>query len=1056
MSQNISFDVIARDRASSTFSRIANATEKTEARLKRFGRNTAAVAGFTTLTTAATGFVKVGAQYTGSLNKIQALTGATDKQLDRMAGTLEGQSSNFAKMGQTTGDAASGMVELIKAGMGASQAMRAVAATMVLAKAGELSVAESASLVSNTLNVFHLRASKAAMVANVLANAANVSSSDVSDLRQALAMAGNVAAGSGASLQQTAAMLAELSNAGMQGSDAGTSLKTMLLSLQAPSSAAAKGLKELGIQVFGTTGKMRPIGDVLADTTKKLAGLTDKDRAKKLRQIFGTDAFRAARVIFGNGSKALEDLTKKVDQAGAAQRLAEAQSKGFTGTLKQLRAETISTAQAGYRQLQPSLDAQAKKLAKFVEQMRTGKGAGGQFVGMLKDAVAVGKGVLAFFNSIPGPVKKYGLELLVAGVALRKLTGLTSGFASGLASPIARTKQFAAEMTYTETRLAAVGSASRKLGAGLMQAAGTGGMLLLANSAGKAGTKMGALEGAAGGALSGAALGAFAGPQGAAIGAGIGALSGAAFALFRHTKSASDAARDALGNYRTYADTLNAVSGATTAATRAMVRQKLEQAGVLDASRAAGLADRQVVNAVVRGGKARENVVAALKREKSALDQSVSAKKAELTANLKLSQDFSRQSQARHDSFEAAMQSKKELTVLEKLRDERGKQIAATLKGIGAVDKSVAATRKIIAATTDYGKKLNALPEKKRIKVEATGIVPTVQGIAAVAKKIRATPAQVRTLILASGVNTTVADVEKVLAKMRAADKARANPQIHLGFGDAFARLAELARKMAALRGNRGSGGGGRGGGASNRTSGGFADMSPRTAQRQGELFGRSLAAGILKGLINKKMAVSKAIDRISDLMSKVSDKLANLRETRQGFLSTFSSDSIFGADLSTTGSSIGALLQFQQDQASKAAQLAADVQKVTSMGLSKSLIAQLQAQGSAGAEQLHLLAGGSADQIAQFNALNAQTQASLQAAGMTLGNAGRGGSINADIAVAQRQEKLLAHILAELRHVKDEETIVKIDGEGVIKIIKRRMHNKGVKSSDQLLRALT
>jgi len=362
MGADVSFAITARDQASRTLSRVGHNVDQTGDSVDRLGRGfakfgtVAAVAIGAAAAAGAAFLLKVGAPYVDSLNKIQTLTGSTDAVMKRTASTLEDNAGLYAKMGMTTGDAAAGVVELTKAGMSLQDSMKAVNATMVLAKAGEMDVADASALVSNTLGVFKLKASAAADVANVLANAANISSADVSDLSLSLSAVANVAAGSGASIQQTAAMLAELANAGMKGSDAGTSLKTMLLSLQAPSSTAAAGLKELGVSAFDLAGKARPIRAVLGDLDKKFAGLTDQKRMALLKGIFGTDAFRAAKVIFGNGATALDKYTRSVQKAGAAQALANSASKGLMGTLQMLKARAVSWGQAMYRQWSPIAD----------------------------------------------------------------------------------------------------------------------------------------------------------------------------------------------------------------------------------------------------------------------------------------------------------------------------------------------------------------------------------------------------------------------------------------------------------------------------------------------------------------------------------------------------------------------------------------------------------------------------------------------------------------------------------------------------------------------------
>jgi hypothetical protein len=101
-----------------------------------------------------------------------------------------------------------------------------------------------------------------------------------------------------------------------------------------------------------------------------------------------------------------------------------------------------------------------------------------------------------------------------------------------------------------------------------------------------------------------------------------------------------------------------------------------------------------------------------------------------------------------------------------------------------------------------------------------------------------------------------------------------------------------------------------------------------------------------------------------------------------------------------------------------QAVQLQADVSNVLSKGLSLSLVQQLQAAGSSGASQLHLLAGASSAQIATFNSLNAQTVSANQAAGLQVGNTVRGGDVESDIKRAQRQQQHDQRLEALLRKI--------------------------------------
>lgn len=225
----------------------------------------------------ATQAIKSAADFEQSFNVLESVSGATADQMKRME-------QQALDLGATTtfsaGDAANGMLELSKAGMKAEDVMKAIPGVMHLAAAGELSVAQAAEVTSNALNAFHLPAEKAEHVANLFAAAANASSIEVTDMAQSMSQASAVAASYGQSIETTATAIAILGNNGIKGSDAGTSLKTMLSRLAAPTEEAAGLMKQMGVNVYDASGKMRPLPDILVDLQKGLHGtmtITEKN-----------------------------------------------------------------------------------------------------------------------------------------------------------------------------------------------------------------------------------------------------------------------------------------------------------------------------------------------------------------------------------------------------------------------------------------------------------------------------------------------------------------------------------------------------------------------------------------------------------------------------------------------------------------------------------------------------------------------------------------------------------------------------------------------------------
>jgi TP901 family phage tail tape measure protein len=237
----------------------------------------------------------------------------------------------------SAGEAAAGMLELGKAGLVPRDIIASMPGVLSLAAAGNLDVATAAGIAANAVNTFGLEAGETTNVANMLAAAANASSADVTDLAQGFTMAGSVFAANHQSMSDLTTSMSLLSNAGIQGSDAGTSLKTMLMRLTAPTGEAADVLDQLGLNVYNADGSMRDFQSIVGDLSTATKGLTDVQRNAALSTLFGADAIRAANVLVGEGAQGFADMEAAVNKAGAAEEAAGARMKGFDGAMEGLK-----------------------------------------------------------------------------------------------------------------------------------------------------------------------------------------------------------------------------------------------------------------------------------------------------------------------------------------------------------------------------------------------------------------------------------------------------------------------------------------------------------------------------------------------------------------------------------------------------------------------------------------------------------------------------------------------------------------------------------------------
>ncbi len=281
--------------------------------------------------------------YESNMNILRAVSGATAEDMLALGELAKAMGEDLTLPGTSASDAAEAMVELAKAGLSVEGIMGATKGVLQMSAAGQISNARAAEIAANAVNAFNLEGDRAIFVADLLAAAANASSGEVEDMADALQMSSAVYAMAGVAIEDLVAAISLMSNAGIQGSDAGTSLKQMMLSLVNPTDKAAKSLAEMGINLFDAEGNLVGLADMISQFQDALAGMAQEQQMSTLGIIFGSDAIRAANVILAGGVDKFEAMKEAVTTEGAAADLAAVQMEGLSGAVEGLTSQ-IETA----------------------------------------------------------------------------------------------------------------------------------------------------------------------------------------------------------------------------------------------------------------------------------------------------------------------------------------------------------------------------------------------------------------------------------------------------------------------------------------------------------------------------------------------------------------------------------------------------------------------------------------------------------------------------------------------------------------------------------------
>lgn len=312
---------------------------------KLSGIGTALTVGVTTpLAVAGKSAANTAAEFESSMSRTQGALNLTSAEMEELKDLAMEMGAQTIFSAADAGDA---MNELAKGGLTAADIQAgALKSTMDLAASSGMDMATSANTIVKAMGGFQLSASETGDAVNALAGAASASAADVSDISEALAQCSASANNAGWSIQDTTAVLGAFADAGIVGSDAGTSLKTMLQSLSAPTDKARELMSQLGINIYDSNGHMLDAAGVAQELQTSLAGLGDQQRAQALDTIFGSDATRAATILMNQGAEGIAKYTKATNDQTAASRLANAQLGPLQKSIENMKGsiETASIA----------------------------------------------------------------------------------------------------------------------------------------------------------------------------------------------------------------------------------------------------------------------------------------------------------------------------------------------------------------------------------------------------------------------------------------------------------------------------------------------------------------------------------------------------------------------------------------------------------------------------------------------------------------------------------------------------------------------------------------
>lgn len=318
---------------------------------------------------------KVGSGFEAAMSKVSAISGAAGGDFDLLSDKAKEMG---AKTKFSASESASALQYMAMAGWDTKAMLNGIDGVMNLAAADGLDLATTSDIVTDAITAFGLKASDSSHFADVLAKASSSANTNVSMLGESFKYVAPLAGTMGYSVEDISLALGLMANASVKGSMAGTSLKTALANLAAPTDEMCGVMEKYNLSLADSEGKALPLVEVLKKLREKFGGLSEEEQAAAASTLFGKEAMSGMLAIINSSDSDFKNLQENINNAdGAAESMATTMQNNLQGQITILKSGLEGLGIEIYEDLQEPLMNAAIKAQEYVGKLTTAFTDGG-------------------------------------------------------------------------------------------------------------------------------------------------------------------------------------------------------------------------------------------------------------------------------------------------------------------------------------------------------------------------------------------------------------------------------------------------------------------------------------------------------------------------------------------------------------------------------------------------------------------------------------------------------------------------------------------------------
>lgn len=301
-------------------------------------------AAFSAVTNGAKGLaatvLEVGGNFESSMANVSAISGATGKDLEDLEAKAKavGSSTKFS-----ASEAADGLSYMAMAGWKTQDMIAGMDGIVALAASSNTDLAQASDIVTDALTAFGKSAGDSGRLANIMAATSSNANTNVTMLGESFKYVASTAGAMGYSMEDVSVALGLMANSNIKASQAGTSLRTLLVNMAKPTDEMQSAMSKLGISLTDASGKMKPLSGIMTDLRSSFKNLNEEEKANLAATLAGKEGMSGLLAIVGASEEDYNKLTGAIasssDGMGTAAEMAEKMQDTFQGDVTSMKSK---------------------------------------------------------------------------------------------------------------------------------------------------------------------------------------------------------------------------------------------------------------------------------------------------------------------------------------------------------------------------------------------------------------------------------------------------------------------------------------------------------------------------------------------------------------------------------------------------------------------------------------------------------------------------------------------------------------------------------------------